>query len=94
MNDFLAGLPRSAQWSRFVRINPELNGDVPSLDNVSGMRLLRERVRERLSKNIQMREQIHKVATRLVASCFFLEMKSTFTEDADNSFAACGTYTI
>lgn len=93
-NDFLTDLPDSAQWSRFLRINPELDEGILNLDDVSGMRPLKERVRERLTRNIRMREDIRQVATRLVASCFYLEMKSPFTEDSDGILAANGTYTV
>jgi hypothetical protein len=85
-NEYIGDLRGSVDWSRFIRINPEID-DVPKLDEVHRMKILQETVRTRMQDD----PVIKKVAARLVCSSFYFELVGAITEESPTKFTATGS---
>jgi hypothetical protein len=85
-NEYIGDLRGSVDWSRFIRINPEID-DVPRLDEVHRMKILQETVRNRMQDD----PIIKKVATRLVCSSFYFELVGAIAEESPTKFTATGS---
>jgi hypothetical protein len=68
--------------SRYVRINPNLKRDPPSMDDVSQLQTLKEESRRAL-KTPESLAQIEGVAHTLVASSFYYERTATLRSEMD-----------
>ena len=79
---FLVHLPKAVQFSRFVRINPQLTGEVPEMDDVKELQSLQMKVRNFLRYN----EQVRKVSLQLVATTFYFQstLPPESGEDSEN----------
>ena len=71
-NDFLANVDAN-HLSRFVRLNPQLNMQIPKLDDVDSLRTLRQAVHDRMTQHLKIKQ----VANRLISSCFYFESTAT-----------------
>lgn len=69
-NDYLSHLPESTYSSRYFRINPELTGKVPTLDETGEMIPLQTRVQSILRHD----ERIKKLALQLITSTFYFQL--------------------
>jgi hypothetical protein len=85
---FLAMLPRDVKQSRCRRINPELSGDVPGLDEVKKMPALQEKVRLMLRNDALVKE----VALQLVATSFFYQYMDPIIERPSGDFLSHGEF--
>jgi predicted acylesterase/phospholipase RssA len=83
---FLTGLPLSARQSRFIRINPELHIALPALDHVGAIPVLREAVRLYLHDSTI----IKRLASQLIATCFYFELTGQITEIEPGLYTAEG----
>lgn len=68
-DSFLLHLPKAVQFSRFVRINPQLAGEVPEMDDVKELQSLQMKVRNFLRYD----EQVRKVSLQLLATTFYFQ---------------------
>ena len=84
-NDFCATLPRAIDSSRFVRLNPGLNGAIPELDAKSEMAPLRRSVQQSLAQE----PTVIRVAHQLVASTFYFHLLCPIEEE-NGSFLVQG----
>jgi hypothetical protein len=90
---FLSNLPRDIRQARVIRLNPELHGDIPALDEVKAMPKLGRDVRDRWRSDMK----IHRVALQLVATCFYFELTGSIVENTSDYTAngknniQCGT---
>lgn len=66
--DFIGRVDKD-HCSRFIRINPELDMNVPKLDDVKNLRMLRDTVHMQMSQN----DKIEQMANRLISLCFYFE---------------------
>jgi hypothetical protein len=73
------------EWSRYIRINPEVN-TVPKLDDVAKVTVLREEVRECMDGQ----PTIKQLAARLVCSSFYFELVGAITELRNSTYTARG----
>ncbi|KAI9712097.1 MAG: hypothetical protein M1820_001806 [Bogoriella megaspora] len=64
-DDFLGHVPKSMDWSRFIRINPELNMNIPALDEVQSLETLRAAVVARMTEHMDIVKVASKIACRL-----------------------------
>lgn len=85
-NDYLSHLPESTYSSRYFRINPELTGKVPTLDETGEMIPLQTRVQSILRHD----ERIKKLALQLITSTFYFQLLTPISEKADGGFQAEG----
>jgi hypothetical protein len=84
-NEYIGDVRGSVDWSRFIRLNPEVD-DVPRLDEVHRMKALQETVRNKMKND----PAIKKVAGRLVCSCFYFELLGPIAEESSTKLAATG----
>lgn len=85
-NDYLGNVPRDIDWSRFARLDPELDGGVPALDEVDKMQVLQKTVRDKMSND----PRVQQLATQLIASSFYFELSGSITEHSSTLFSAHG----
>ena len=71
---------------RYVRINPALNENPPSLDDVDRMQYIKELVRGQIMRD----DRIQEVALQLVATCFYFEKYTTVEVLSDNTYQCKG----
>lgn len=83
-------LPRDVKQSRCRRINPELSGDVPGLDEVKKMPALQEIVRLMLRND----KHINEVALQLVATSFFYQYMDPISERLSGDFLSHGEFLL
>jgi patatin-like phospholipase/acyl hydrolase len=83
---YLDNLPRNIKQSRFVRINPELAGEIPSLDDVKAMPELQKNVRNRLKHDSMIRS----LAFQLLATSFYFEHLGPIAEKEGVAWVAEG----
>jgi hypothetical protein len=69
---YVSLLPPSASESRYVRYNPALMRDPPTLDDVPAMKPLQQEVRDQLSRD---KYRLRGVAMQLMATSFYWETK-------------------
>lgn len=85
-DDFLNNLPHKVKQSRYIRLNPELDGRVPALDEVNSMKSIQDTVRIQLSNS----PSIQRTAVRLIATSFYFELMGPITEHSSGKFVAQG----
>lgn len=73
--------------SRFIRYNVELDGDLPSLDDVKALQPLHEEVAKKVSQDAR----ITNLAFQLVATCFYFDVER-IQQLAQNTAIAIGSY--
>ncbi|KAF1991096.1 hypothetical protein K402DRAFT_436349 [Aulographum hederae CBS 113979] len=83
---YLDNLPRNIKQSRFVRVNPELTGEVPSLDEVKAMPELQKNVRNRLKQDFRIKS----LAFQLLATSFYFELLGPIAETKGSGWVAEG----
>ena len=71
---------------RYVRINPPLNEDPSSLDDVNPMQYIKELVRDQIKRDSRIRE----LALQLVATCFYFEKFIAVKVLFDNIYQCTG----
>ena len=69
--------PPPSQRARYVRINPQMKENPPSLDEVDRLDYMKEVVREMMSTDISIQD----VALRLIASSFYFEKSQTVASE-------------
>jgi len=84
--DYLGRIPDRVKQDRFIRINPELSGEVPALDEVPKMKTLQGTVRSKLAGN----PIIEQVANRLIASSFCFDVIGPLSEKGNGCIVAQG----
>jgi hypothetical protein len=84
-NEYIGDVRGSVDWSRFIRLNPEID-EVPKLDEVHRMKTLQETVRNKMKDD----PTIKKVAARLICSCFYFELVGSIVEESPTKFTATG----
>ncbi|KAL8689851.1 MAG: hypothetical protein Q9218_004571 [Villophora microphyllina] len=77
--------PREHQ-SRFVRLNPQLLEDPPSVDDVECLQQIRSTARTHMMHN----ERIPVLALQLVASCFYFEKSGAAELQTDDTYECKG----
>lgn len=77
--------PPSDQRLKYYRLNPQLDGPPPALDQVEDMLPLRDRVREMLSTE----GRVLKIASHLVASSFYYEVTNVAAERRGSEGITC-----
>lgn len=80
--------PPPNQNSRYVRINPRLKENPPSLDEVDRLPYIQELVREMSSTDVS----IQNVALRLIASSFYFEKSQAVELASDGSVHIKGLF--
>lgn len=68
--DYVSLLPSNAPASRFVRFNIPMLDEPPALDDVAGMKMLQQHVRNQLSKD---QDRVRKLSMQLLATSFYWE---------------------
>src|SRR5262245_12125826 len=68
-DEYISLVP-AASRSAFIRVNPEMNEDLPEIDDFSCMNSLQAVVRTHLLKD----NQIEQIAGRLIAALFYFEL--------------------
>lgn len=87
-DSFLLHLPKAVQLSRFVRINPQLTGEVPEMDDVKELQSLQMKARNFLRHN----ERIEKLSWQLLATSFYFQPTLAPEPGEDNeNFSVEGT---
>ena len=71
--------------SRYWRINPNLKGNPPALDDVQKLPNLQREI-HLIMKHAEYQQQMGEIARRLVASSFYLEVPTSLPPDFKNSF--------
>ena len=71
---------------RYVRINPPLNEDTPSLDDIDRMQYIKGLVRDQVRRDSRIQE----VALQLVATCFYFEKSTAVEVLSDNTYQCKG----
>lgn len=89
-DEFLDHLPRNIAHSRFIRINPELSGKVPELDDVQSMIPLQQNVGIVLARDPRLRGRVHNTAMRLFATLFYFHPTSPIAVTSDGRFETEG----
>jgi hypothetical protein len=84
---YLNNLPRAVRQSRMVRLNPELPGDIPDLDEIKSMSRLQQNVRSRWRSDLK----IYNVAVQLIATCFLFQLSGPIVEHS-TGYVAEGKY--
>jgi hypothetical protein len=84
---YLDQLPKSVKSTRFVRINPELPEDVPTLDDVEKMIPLQEAAEYWLQHQAT---KVKRVALQLIATCFYFELLGLIINGKDEAYIAEG----
>lgn len=87
-NDVI-GTSSYAEMLRYERFNPKVGFTAPKMDDKGQVDKLHDDVRERLSKP-QMQSKIHRIAHRLIASCFYFE-KTGPPREAEDHYIVQGT---
>lgn len=77
---------------RYIRLNPDLGGKPPSLDDKAQMKNLRNSVHQSLQSD-EGKLLVQRIAHRLIASCFYLERSGTVSDDATGAFLI-GMYAV
>lgn len=80
--------PPLTYQSRYVRLNPKLDGEPPRLDEVHRMEDFKGIVRGKWHDN----QQIRKVAHQLIASSFYFEKSAPMESTADQIFRCRGKF--
>lgn len=70
---------------RYWRINPNLMGDPPALDDVRKLPVLQRQMHQ-IMKHADFQKKIGEIARRLVASSFYLEVPTSSPQDSENGF--------
>lgn len=78
--------PPPIYQSRYVRLNPKLDGEPPHLDEVHRMEDFKGIVRGKWREN----QQIRKVAYQLIASSFYFQKSAPMESTADQIFRCRG----
>jgi len=84
--EFKSGIPKSVEWSRFVRLNPELTEDPPLLDEVHKMKALQSTVRSKMAQDACVK----RLALQLLATSFYFELAGPISETDSGLFEAQG----
>ena len=71
--------------SRYWRINPNLKGNPPALDDIQKLPVL-QREMHLIMKHADFQQQMGEIARRLVASSFYLEVPTSLPPDSKNIF--------
>lgn len=79
--------------TRYWRINPNLNGDPPALDDVKKLPVL-QRELHLIMKRADFQQQMEEIARRLVASSFYLEVPTSLPPDFKNIFYGTVLYFV
>lgn len=85
-DDFLNSLPKIVKQSRYIRLNPELDGHVPTLDEVGCVESIQNTVRTLMSRN----PIIQQLAFRLTATSFYFELMEPILEISSGGYSAQG----
>lgn len=86
-DDILLSGSEDGNKPRYIRLNPDLGYDVPSLDNKKLLSTLQVDVKKIL-KSPAISKDIDDIANRLIASQFYYEKKTPPRHDQD-SFISC-----
>ncbi|KAL8706935.1 MAG: hypothetical protein Q9201_000095 [Fulgogasparrea decipioides] len=78
--------PAPEHLTRYVRLNPQLQEDPPSLDEVERMEMLKATVRSQMKNS----KEISVLALQLVASCFYFEKSAPAELQSNNSYQCKG----
>ncbi|KAL8726779.1 MAG: hypothetical protein Q9181_005928 [Wetmoreana brouardii] len=78
--------PAPEHLTRYVRLNPQLQKDPPSLDEVECMQMLKATVRSQMTNS----EEISVLALQLVASCFYFEKSAAAELQSNDSYECKG----
>ncbi|KAE9377253.1 hypothetical protein N431DRAFT_542623 [Stipitochalara longipes BDJ] len=76
---------------RYIRLNPDLKSDVPSIDAKKGLKSLQDRTVDELSSSANKR-LIRSIAHRLIASSFYFEKMAPKEVHASESFVCSGMF--
>jgi hypothetical protein len=74
---------------RYIRLNPDLKSDVPSIDAKKDLKSLQDRTIDELSSSANKR-LIRSIAHRLIASSFYFEKMTPKEIHASESFVCSG----
>lgn len=86
-DDYISTLqPPIEKPSRYVRLNPQLHVDPPSLDNVDCMQRIKTTVRTQMMND----HRIPLLALQLVASCFYFEKSAAAELQLNDSYECKG----
>lgn len=85
----MSRLGRLGGHRRLIRIDPELRGTVPALDDVGKMRDL-ERATSQYLRQASPTARIREIAHRLVASTFFFEKDKSSVQSVSKGFECSG----
>lgn len=93
-NSFLAETSMSRHgrlgaYRRLIRIDPDLRGKVPALDNVDEMKHL-EKATNQYLRQIPPTARIREIAHRLIASTFFFEKDKSSVRSISKGFECSG----
>ena len=80
--------PPPSHKARYIRINPQLKENPPSLDEVERLPYIQEVVREMLATDVS----IQNVALRLIASSFYFEKSQAVELKSDGSVNITGLF--
>ena len=87
-NDYISTLQAPPEGlARFVRLNPQLEEDPPSFDDVECVQKLKHLVRKQMKND----QRIQQLALKLVASCFYFEKSAASEMQPDESYECRGT---
>lgn len=79
--------PQSADEDRYVRLNPQLSGDPPALDEVYSIEGLQAEVRQLMRAK---GDTIKRVARQLIATSFYFEISGRTGETSDSGMSCRG----
>jgi len=85
-DDYVRPLILQDSSSRFVRYNVEIDGELPSLDDVKSLQPLQDKVSRKVSQD----PRITNIAFQLVATCFYFDVER-IQQFVQNSAVASGT---
>ena len=88
-DDILESSSETTDKLKYIRINPDLGDDVPSLDEKKQIFKLQTKTKAIL-QSPEMKAKIHNTANRLVASLFYYERKSPPTHGLDDLISCKG----
>ncbi|KAF3043355.1 hypothetical protein E8E11_008222 [Didymella keratinophila] len=84
-HDYIRPLIVQEASSRFIRYNVELDGDLPSLDDVKSLSSLQEEVKKKVSQDAR----ITNLAFQLMTTCFYFDVER-IQQGAQNTAVATG----
>jgi hypothetical protein len=84
-DEYINLVPASSQ-SAFIRINPELNEDIPEIDDFTRMYSLQTAVRTYLMRD----NQIDRISGRLIATLFYFEVSEISPSHSGGEYVALG----